>query len=157
MVGAVPVDEIGFGNVGFAPDAVEAFVGAFVDVPFLNQLTPEFVDGRPMAFFIGGADKVVVADIELFIEVDKFLGVLVDQCLDVDTLLLRQLVDFGTVFVGSGKPVDVVAQQTVVAGDRVSLDEFEGVADVRRAIHVSDGGGDVEFVGHDIFRLRIKV
>jgi len=49
------------------------------------------------------------------------------------------------IVVGTGQKEDVVSLEPVVAGHGVGQNRGIGVADMRGAVDVVDGGGDVEF------------
>ena len=61
--GAVAVDQLALGVVGLARDAVEAFVGAEVDVAGVVAGLQQLVHG-PVVAGLGRADEVVVGDVE---------------------------------------------------------------------------------------------
>jgi len=53
------------------------------------------------------------------------------------------------VLIHADEEPDLVADQPVIPGDGIGADLLEGVAQMRLAVGVIDGGGDVES-GHDM-------
>ena len=70
--------------------------------------------------------------------------VAVGEFLDRDAFLFRRLLHLQAVLVRAGHEEDVVAVQPLEPRHRVGGDDLVGVADVRHAVGVADGRGDVE-------------
>ena len=94
--------------------------------------------------WLGGADEVVVADIQdlpQFFEVDVDL---VHQLLRRHPLRLRGGLDLLSVLVRPREESHIIALHTLVAAHDVAGYRRVGVADVGNVVDVIDGGGDVE-------------
>ena len=111
---------------------------AGVPQPAEQLLYSEFVA------LVGRADELVVGNAQRGPRVLEVLGVLVDIRLRGKASLSGALGDFLAVFIGAGQEVRLVAALAMRAGDHVSDDLFVRVAQVRAAVDVVDGGGDVK-------------
>ena len=60
----------------------------------------------------------------------------------------RCLGHFQAVFVGAGHQPHVAAQHPLETGDGIGSNRLVGMADMRLAIGVGDGGGQIELFGH---------
>jgi hypothetical protein len=90
------------------------------------------------------ADEIVVADVERAGQCAEGLRVTLDQGADRDALALGGEDVGEAVLVGSGEKPGVVAEQPVIAGQHVGLDQLQGEAQMRRGVDVGYRGGDVE-------------
>ncbi len=151
---AVVVDELVLGVVGLARDAVEALVGAELDVAGVVDLLEELLDGLVVAG-LGRTDEVVVGDVEGVPGVAEVLGGLVDELLGRDPAGLGRPLHLQPVLVGAGQVEDVVAPEPPPPGEHVAGHRRVGVTDVRNVVHVIDGGGDVE-AAHVVSILPIR-
>ena len=135
---ALAVADLGFVFcvVGFVADGVPAGVLAEVDVTVLFHALPDGL-GCYIVVGVGGADEAVVADVQGVVHGLEACGVLVGEFLGGFAELLA-------VLVGAGHEAYVEAVEELEAGQHVGGDGFVGVADVRVAIGIGDGGGDVE-------------
>ena len=97
---------------------------------------------------LGGADEVVVGDVEAVPRGPEPGGVAVGLLLGGEPGLLGRLGHLQAVLVGAGEEVRVVAEQAVPAGERVGDHRRVGVPDVGRVVDVVDRRRDVEAVGH---------
>ena len=100
----------------------------------------------------GGPQKVVVPDFQPVPQaLEGVQAELVHETLRGLPGVGRRLGDLLAVFVGADLEIHLVAGEAVVAGQGVGQDLLEDVPNVRRAVGVVDGGGDVEGflrVGH---------
>jgi hypothetical protein len=92
---------------------------------------------------LAGANKVVVVAVQKAPRFDKTLRHLVHKCLRVFAGLARGVGDLLRVLVGSGQEERIVAAQFAIAFGRVGQQRGRGRPDVRRAVDVIDGRGDV--------------
>ena len=129
--------------VGFVADRVPAGVLAEVDVTVLFHTLPDGL-GCYIVVGVGGADEAVVADVQGVVHGLEACGVLVGEFLGGFAELLCGGLHLLAVLVGAGHEAYVEAVEALEAGQHVGGDGFVGVADVRVAIGVGDGGGDVE-------------
>ena len=138
----VGVAHVGLGEEGLLGHAVPALVGALVNVALLAQDLPEVLDGLDVAV-LGGADEVVVGDLQLAPELLEGRG------LGVAPLLGGHAVGGGgvghllAVLVDAGEEERVVAVHAAEARLDVGHDGGVGRAQVRGGVHVVDGRGDV--------------
>ena len=122
-------------------------LGRLEDQALVEELLQEILHHRLVAGF-GGPDVVVVRDVQQAEHLLENRGHLVDQRLGLDLALLGRLLDLLAVFIEAGQEVHVVAQHAVVTRQDVREDLFVGMAEVRGAIRIIDGGGDVERTRH---------
>ena len=93
---------------------------------------------------LGGADEVVVADVEQLPGLAEAGAGAVGLLLGGDAVGLGRALHLEAVLVGAGEEEDVVAEQAVPAGEGVGGDRRVGVPDVGHVVHVVDRGGHVE-------------
>ena len=72
----------------------------------------------------------------------------IDQNLGFDLALLGCLLDLLAMLIEAREEVNIVAEHAVVTCQDVGEDLFVGVTDVRVAIRIIDGSGDVEGTRH---------
>ena len=97
---------------------------------------------------VGGADEIIVGDLQFLPNPLKHRDNAVGQLLGLDLLLLGGLDHLDAVLVGAGEEKRVVAGQAVIAGNRVSAEGGVDVAEMRLGVGVVDGGGDVKLFCH---------
>ena len=132
----------------FLPGRIPVGLLTFVDETLVEQLLEELLDDLLVAR-LGRADVVVVRDVEVAQHALEDRGDLIDEDLRFDSALERCLLDLLAMFVEPGEEVHLAAAHPHVAGDHVGEDFFVGMAEVRRAVGVVDGRGDVERTGHE--------
>ena len=141
-VGTLAVYQLALGQKGLALVAVEAFIGALVDVPLVVELLEYLLD-LFYVVVVGGADEVVVAEVH---QVELLLH---KGCGPVHILLggeargLGLLLVLLAVLVGAGLEIYVVALHTLEAGDAVGKDRVGHVADMGLARGVGYGRCDI--------------
>ena len=128
-----------------AARAVPALVGALVDVPVVVDALHDVLDAALVAR-VGGADEVVVGDVDARHQRLEALGVAVGELLRRDALALGRLRDRLAVLVGAGEEEHLLAALAHVAGEDVGADRGVRVPEVGRGVDVEDRRGDV--VGH---------
>ena len=101
---------------------------------------------RALVARVGGADEVVVGDVDARHQRLEALGVAVGELLRRDALALGRLRHRLAVLVGAGEEEDLLAALAHVAGEDVGADRRVRVPEVRRGVDVEDRRGDV--VGH---------
>ena len=139
---ALAVDQLVLGVVVLARHAVEARVGAELDEPVVVDALQELLDHLVVPR-LGGADEVVVGDVEPVPRLHEARRGAVRPLLRGGAVRLGRLHDLGAVLVGAGHEPDVVAQQAVPAGQGVGVDRRVRRAHVRRVVDVVDRGGQV--------------
>ena len=130
-------------NTGLTRDAVETFVRAQLDVAGVVDPLQELLHGFVMAR-LGGADEVVVGDVERVPLLPEYPGHRLHQRGRLDALRLGRALDLQPVLVGTGEEEHLVAEEAVPAGEYVGRDRRVGVPDVGHVVHVIDRGRDVE-------------
>ncbi len=156
-VGAAAVDEVVFVEEGLAGGAVEALVGVLVEVAVVIEGLQELLDAGDVAL-LGGADEVVVGDVEVAPELLELGELAVAPLLGGHAVLGCGLRDLLAVLVEAGEEVHVLAVEAVEAGDGVCRDSGVGGSDVGLAVDVVDGGGDVERgLAHDALSCRMRM
>jgi hypothetical protein len=131
------------GVVLLAGHAVLAGERVELDVAGVVAALQQFGDGGLVARF-GGADEVVVGDVEPLPRRGELRGDLVGELLRGHAGGLGDLLDLEAVLVGAGHVLDVVAEQAVPAGERVADDRGVRVAEVGLGVHVVDRRRQVE-------------
>ncbi len=130
--------------------AVPAGVLAEVDVAgiLLLDALDQLVHPDPMAPF-GGADEVVVADVELLPEIVMVGDHAVCQLDGQDPFLRRRTLDLLAVLIRACQKPDVIPHAAPVARCHVRDHVLVHVSDVRIVVDVVDGRGDVELLRHE--------
>ncbi len=142
VLGAAAVDEVLLLLKRLAPFAVVPFVGVLEDVARLAR-TLDHLHHSASVPGLRGADEVVVADLQLIPRLRENARHLVHPGLRAEARLGGGLQDGLRVLVHPDYEVDVVTAEAPVTGDGVGADLLEGVTQVRVAIRVVDGRGDV--------------
>ena len=127
---------------------VETLVLGGVDVAGVVETLQHLPHHRRMAR-LGGADKVVVGNVEPPPGAAKALADAVGERLCVGAGRGRGLIHLLAVLVGAGQKIGAVAVEAVPARQEVGDDGGVGVAEVRFGVDVVDRGGDVEGLLHD--------
>jgi hypothetical protein len=130
-------------EIALVADRVPAGVLGEVDVPVGFHPLPERL-GRLVVVRVRGADEAAQGDAEVIAHLAECCRVAVGEFLDRDAFLFRRLLHLQAVLVRAGHEEDVVAVQALEARHRIGGDHLVGVADVRHAVGVADGRGDVE-------------
>ena len=133
----------GVGVIRLVTYRVPARVGVQVDVTVVGHPAPDRLR-RLVMIRVGGSDEPVEGDVELALQRLEHVGITPGQLRRRDSRRRRRLRHLQAVFVGTGEVTHVEAVQPLEAGDRVGRDVLVRMADVRLAIGVRDGGGDVE-------------
>src|SRR6478609_5942970 len=135
--------------VGLVAHRIPAGILAEVNVARRLHPLPD-ADRRAMMALLGGADEVIVGAVEPLHHLLEKRHVALHQLPRRELFLRRGLQHLDAVLVGAGEEEHVVAVEPHEAGDRVGGDRLVGVADMRRAIGIGDGGSDViaGLVGH---------
>jgi hypothetical protein len=128
-----------------AADAVHPGVGALVEVvgAVREYALEQVLHGRVM---LGGrgTHKLVVRDAEALPHRGELSGDVVHEGLRCEAGLLGRLRDLLAVLVHPDEEPDVVAHLAVEAADGVGADLLQGVPEVRLAVGVINGAGEVE-------------
>ena len=143
-VGALAVDELALGPEALAGSAVQAFVGALVDVPLVVEVLKDLLH----LFFvvvIGGADEVVVGHVHQIKLLFDDGGYLVHKLFGGDAFGLSLQLVFLAVFVGAGLKEYLIALHALEAGDGVCQHNFVDVANVRLARGVGNSRCQIIF------------
>ena len=148
---AVAVGEFFFDVVRLARHAIVTPVHIEFDVAGVVAGLQQLVHAAFMTFF-GGADEVVVLDIESFPRIGVERGNLVDEFTGRLACGVGILLHFEPVLVGSRQEVHVIATQTVPATDCVGDDRRVGVPEVGLCRHVIDRSRRRELWHHSNLR-----
>src|SRR5437870_18931 len=92
---------------------------------------------------LSGADECVVRAIESLDHGLEARNIAFDELLGGKLLLRRGLQHFTPMLVGASEEEHLVIIEPHETGDRIGCDRLVGVADVRRAIGIGDGGGEI--------------
>src|SRR5262249_20452622 len=144
VVGAeLALDQLLLGLERLAALAVPALVGAAVNMPVIVYFLYEFTAALVVAR-LAGLDEVVVADFEGLPDLLELPGHVVAVGLRAQAEFAGLPLDLDRVLVVAHQEVDVKTLHAAVAGLDVGAELLEGGADVRPAVGVVDGGGQVE-------------
>ena len=133
---------LAFVVIGLVAHRVPAGIFVEIDVAVRLHALPDRVRGAVVAR-LGGADEVVVRELEFFHHGLEARHVALDQLPRRQIFLGRRLQHFDAVLVGAGEEEYVAAVEPGKASDGVGGDRFIGVADMRRTVRVRNRGGDV--------------
>ena len=139
----VAEDRLALVVVGLVAHRVPAGVLLQEDIARLVHAPPDLFAGAVVAR-LGGADEVVVRQAEQPGHLAEALGVAVGQLARRQALLGGRLLHLQPVLVGAGEEIDVLAVEALKARDGIGGDRLVGVADMRLAVGIGDGRGDVE-------------
>ena len=137
-VGALAVDELALSPEALAGGAVQALIGALVDVPLVIEVLKNLLH-LFLVVIVGGADEVVVGHIhqvELLLDDGRHL---VHELLGGHALGFGLQLVFLAVLVGAGLKEHVIALHALKAGDGVRQHNLVHVADVGLAGRVGNG------------------
>ena len=123
------------------------FVVEGLQCPLHHGLVPRF--RRP--------HEVVVRNVQALPELLKLRRELVAMRLRRDAPLRSGLLNFLAVFVEAGEEKDVVAFETLVAGQHICRNRRVGMADVRDIVDVVNGSRDVKGLRHAKGLMRLWV
>ena len=96
-----------------------------------------------MAFF-GGADEIVIGDVELTGQFLELGSISIRQFTRRDVLRSGRLDHLDAVLVGAGQEIDLTAFKPLETGNRVGRNHLVGVADMGHAIGIGNRGRDVK-------------
>ncbi len=154
--------EFSFAIKLLAAHAVEATIGALVDVAALSAGVPELAHAVQMAGVIAGANEIIIREIQQFAEPAKVRGVAVHQRLRWNALALGCPHVLQAVLVRSSQEPHLVSCEPVIACQGVSQNELQGMAEMRPAVDIGKGGSDIPGVvvlcagnGHGCLLLRM--
>ncbi len=127
--------EFGLGVVGLVADRIPAGIAVLVDVAIGRHPAPDRLAGSVVAL-LGGADEVVVGDIEHRRHVAEALGIAVGQFARRHAGSSGGLHHLDAVLVGAGQEVDVLAFEPGKRAMASVAIVLVGVADMRLAIRI---------------------
>ena len=136
-------DQFVVGVVLLARHAVLPGEGVELDVAGVVAPLQDLFDRLVVARF-GGADEVVVRNVEPLPRGGELRSDLVGERLWGRARLFGGLLDLQAVFVGAGEIHHLVAQQAMPPREGVADDRRVRVAQMRLGVHVIDRGGHVE-------------
>ena len=143
---AAPVLEVLLEIEGLAAGAVETLVVALIDVPALVAALEQLLHPLHVPL-VGGPDEGVVRDAKLRPDGRITDRQLIAQRLGIDPQRLGRLGHLLAVLIHAHLEMGVDAHEALEAGHGVGLHLLEGVAEMRIAAGVVDGGGQI-VAGH---------
>src|SRR5207302_395086 len=147
---AVSIVEVRVLLEGFAGDAVPTLIDTLVDIASGLQFGDEGLHPADMVGILG-PDEAVITDAETGFDVAVELGHPGGELSSRYALYLRPPTDVVRVLIRPGQKEGLVADQAVVACQRIRPDQLVDEAQVRRGVRIDDGGGDVELT-HEAFQ-----
>jgi len=153
VIGTQAVHQLLFHVEAFAADAVESLVVAEVDVAGVIDLLEDH-PYDPDMIFIGGADEVIVVDVQFRPEGPELGADAVGIGLGIDAGLLGGLGDLVAVFVRAGHEKGPVSGKLMITRQDIGEDCRIGMADVRRGIDIVNRGRDIIVLVHGILTSR---
>ena len=142
-VGASAVRRLRIGEEGFARLAVPALVAGFIDVALVIKALEQLLHGGNMAA-VGRADKTVVGNVHPVPQSLDPAGGVVHKRLRCHASRRRLVLDLLPVLIGTGAEKHIVAHFPLEAGNGIRHNRLVGVAEVRLAGGVRDGGGQIK-------------
>ena len=140
-------------EIGFLPHRVPAGILVEIDVAGRLHAPPDLLAGKVVPL-LGGADEVVLRDVERRRHVAKALRVAVGELDRRQPLGDRRLLHLEAVLVGARQEEHVLAVEPLEARDRIARHRRIGMADMGDPIRIEDRRGEVEarLLGHDGIR-----
>jgi len=126
-----------------ASRTVEAAVRTLVEVAALATGLPEALGAAPVTHIGAGPDEVVEGQVETLLERQKARSVSFDELRDRNASPIGGLDVLYAVLVCPCLETNVVAAQPVEPRQRIGLHHLQGKAQMRRGVHIGNGGGDV--------------
>ncbi len=131
----------------FLPDGVMPGTGVLVNLALVKKPLQDGPNTFPVKL-VGGGGPGIILHSELPPESEKLPGDPGDILRRRDPLFLRRFLHLLPVLVHSGEEEHFFAPQAVISGHDIGQHLFVGVAEMRRAIGIINGGGEVEARGH---------
>ena len=132
---ALAVDEFVFHEIRLARHAVLPAIHVGLDIARVVTRLQQLAHADFVAL-LGGANEVVVGDVESFPSLLEERGDGVGKGLWAHPSGIGRLLDLQAVFVGAGEQVHVVAEEAVPARDRIGNDRGVSVSEVRLGVDV---------------------
>ena len=142
-VGAFAVFQLRGGEERFARHAVFAAVFALVNIALIVQLFENCLHRRLMVS-VGGADKAVVGHIQAIPYLFDLGRDLIHILFGADALFFGDLFDLLSVFIRSGQKIYIKPHHAFVPRDHIGQHHIVGVANVRLAGCIRNGGGQIK-------------
>ena len=144
------IHKLGLRPEGFTWSTVKSIIRSLIYITLFIKLL-EYLLHTPAVILISSADETVIGCIH---HIEDPLDL---RCLHIDKLFRTHAGCLGlflyllSVFIRSGLEIDIVAQHSLISGDRIRHDDLVGVADMRLAAGISDRCGNVifAFIFHD--------
>ena len=143
VVRAEAVHQVPLQVKALAAEAIEPAVLPEVNVPGLVHPGQDLLH-HPHVGRVGGADVVVVADVQVVPGPAEAGADLVHELLDRQARGGGGFQHLVAVLVGAGLEADLLPQEAVEAGQGIGHHRGVGVADVGLGVDVIDGRGEVE-------------
>src|SRR3989344_7520967 len=150
MARAFAIHELGLFYKRFVSDAIQTFVGFFINITLRETPTPQFLSRR-LVVRIGGTDEMYIGiEIKRFFQSLKALRILVRVRLRVFPLFLCLAVNLESVLIGPGIEEYFVATKFSIPHNNICLNEFERKTDMRVGVYVRKCSCEVKkFTIHD--------
>lgn len=142
-VGTFAVHKLRIGPETFTGFAIFAAVFAFVNVAFIVQGFEDVLHGFDM-IVVGGADKTVIRNVDVFPEFFEFGDHTVCIFLRGKAGGFGFVFDFLAMLVGSGQKQDIKASGAFVAGHGIAGDGGVTMPDMRGAGGIVNRSGNVK-------------
>ncbi|MGY4454086.1 hypothetical protein ACVWZR_008746 [Bradyrhizobium sp. i1.3.1] len=133
------------GVIRLVAHRVPAGIAVGVDVAVRFHAPPDLLAGA-MVLLFGGADEAVERHVQTLVHLLEAASIAGRERGRGQALVLRGLDHLLTVLVGAGQEEHVLAVEPRKARQHVGRDRLIGVADMRAAVGIGDGGRDVEDV-----------
>ena len=154
MLAVRPLGQLALIEKGLVAHRIPAGIFGEIDVPICLHAPPDLL-ARGVVAGLRGAHDVVGSRVEHIAHALELGGGAVGELLGRDAVPRRRLLHLLPMLVHARDEEHLAPVQPHEALDGVGGDALIGVADMRRAIGVGDGGGDVETAaGHGISRVR---
>ena len=142
-----PVDQFAFVVKGFVPDGIPAFIAVKIQVSPLLHGGPQSLARLMMALF-AGTHECCIRNIKFVAHISEIRRHFISKLECFPSGCTRCLHHFKPMLVGTRDEAHIASLQTLKPRNRVGCDSLIGVADMRLAIRVRDGRGNIKGLRH---------
>ncbi len=147
VLGAVAVVQFSFGIESLAANAIQATIRTEVNLPRIVYLLKDRAH-YPFVEFIGGTDKIIVADLQVWPGFAKQFANLISIRLGILARCSCCFHDFVTMFISAGDKIGFLPGEHMESVQYICDDGCIGVAKMGWSIHVVYWRGDVVPISH---------
>ena len=155
-VGALALDRLRCGKEGLTGRAIPALVLSLIDISLLVEALEDLLHGGDV-IIVGRADKIVVAGGKRSPDIADLPRNAIHVRLRRHALLTCERFDLLTVLIRARAEENVLSAGALISCNRIGHDDLIGIAEVRLARCVGDGGRYVKFFIHAFVPPSISI